>query len=89
MDFTKILDPRLASTLARRSGGRRRHSAARPAGEKSRCTNQSAVTVVSSRRRSMPLSRARCSTKSSRESPSLLSQNDFLERERGGGKKES
>lgn len=62
IDFTKIFEPREASTLALRSGGRSRHSAARPAGEKSRCTNQSAVTVVSSRRRSIPLSRARCST---------------------------
>ena len=62
IDFTKILDPRDASTFARLSGGKRRHSAASPAGEKSRCTNQSAVTVVSSRRRSIPRSRARCST---------------------------
>ena len=62
IDFTNALDPREASTFALRSGGNSRHSAASPAAEKSRCTNQSAVTVVSSRRRSMPRSRARCST---------------------------
>ena len=54
---------RLASTRARRSSGSNALACAAPAGAKPRCSNQSAVRVVSSTRRWMPSRRASLSAR--------------------------